>query len=63
MMLVDADLYKTCEYVLPCGICRMTMQQCPKMPFKVEPTWTSTTSGTGTVTVNAMEGMQKNADD
>ena len=30
-----------CEYRLPCGICRITENQCPKIPVTIEPTWTS----------------------
>ena len=60
---------EACGYLLPCGMCRITMQSCPKFPCKVEPTWITTmagpttTEGTGTITVNAKGEVQKNAAD
>ena len=50
---------EACGYLLPCGMCRITMQSCPKFPCKVEPTWITTTTGTGMITVNAMNEVQK----
>lgn len=57
-------LTEECSYRLPCGICLMTNKQCPKMPCKIEPitqqpsSWTNTTVGEGTITVNAMNEVQ-----
>ena len=35
---------ENCGYRLPCGICRMTMTQCPKQTVQI--TWTSQTATT-----------------
>ncbi len=52
---------EACGYLLPCEMCRITMKQCPHFPCKIEPTWTNTTAGMGTVTVNAKGEVQTNA--
>lgn len=37
-----------CGLRLPCGICRLTMSQCPKMPMTCQPSITTMTyTGTG----------------
>lgn len=58
--MIDYYESEACGYLLPCGMCRLTMTQCPKMPYKVEPTWTTTTAGTGMITVNAKGEVQNN---
>lgn len=40
----DSGNQEYCGYRLPCGICRMTMTQCPKQTVQI--TWTSQTAAT-----------------
>ena len=28
-----------CPHMLPCGVCRLLMMNCPKQTFTIEPTW------------------------
>lgn len=40
---INGYYLESCGLRLPCGICRLTMSQCPKMPMPCQPSITTMT--------------------
>ena len=40
------DYSQSCGSRLPCGVCMITGDRCPLMPYTVTPTWMTTTTTT-----------------
>lgn len=51
----------SCPNMLPCGVCRLLMMNCPRQTITYTPTWTASTPGKVTVCANGNIEIEKAA--